>query len=322
MFFYPGKGRLIFLDGIRRTMTSLGIVLADMEMKNPTMLASGIMGETGGSLRAMAKGGAGALVTKSIGSEPRQGHKNPSLVELDDGYLNAMGLPNPGIEDFGEELKTALKADVPVIGSIFGSSPEEFTALAMKMELYGVQAVELNLSCPHAKGYGMEMGVDPDIVSGIIKAVRDAVSVPIFAKLTPNTHRLIDVAKAAESAGADGIVAINTLKAMKVDVDMRRPVLSNKYGGLSGPAVRAVGVRCVYELYENLKIPVIGVGGIEDWRSAMEYILAGAAAVQIGSGVGRRGAQVFGSICSGMEEYMSQNGYKNITQLVGVAHDG
>ncbi|MCX6650915.1 MAG: dihydroorotate dehydrogenase [Methanomassiliicoccales archaeon] len=306
---------------MRKAMTSLKVVLADIEMENPTMLASGIMGETGGSLLAMAKGGAGALVTKSIGSVPREGHKNPTLVEMEHGYLNAMGLPNPGIEAFEKEMLEALKADVPVIGSVFGASVEEFADLAKKMQGYGAHAVELNLSCPHAKGYGMEIGVDPEVVANVIKAVKAAVFIPVFAKLTPNTHMLIEVAKAAEEAGADGIVAINTLKAMKIDVDMRRPVLSNRFGGLSGPAVRAVGVRCVYELYENLNIPVIGVGGIEDWRSALEYMMAGAAAVQIGSGVGRKGGQVFGDICSGMSVYMSQNGFKDISQLVGVAHD-
>jgi len=302
-------------------MTSLKVVLAGVEMENPTMLASGIMGETGGSLLAMAKGGAGALVTKSIGSVPRQGHKNPTLVELEYGYMNAMGLPNPGIEAFGDEMYEAAKAGVPIVGSVFGSSAEEFAILARRMQEYGAEAVELNLSCPHAKGYGMEMGVDPDVVANIIKEVKQAVVIPVFAKLTPNTHKLIDVARAAEGAGVDAIVAINTLKAMKIDVDARQPVLSNRYGGLSGPAVRGVGVRCVYELYEALKIPVIGVGGIEDWRSALEYMMAGAVAVQIGSGVGRRGPQVFGDICAGISDYMNKNGIRDITQLVGVAHD-
>lgn len=302
-------------------MTSLKVVLADVEMDNPTMLASGIMGETGGSLLAMAKGGAGALVTKSIGSVPRKGHNNPTIVEMEYGYMNAMGLPNPGIEAFGEEMYEASKAGIPIVGSVFGSSADEFASLAKRMQEYGAEAVELNLSCPHAKGYGMEMGVDPEVVANIIKEVKQAVVVPVFAKLTPNTHKLIDVAKAAEGAGADAIVAINTLKAMKIDVDVRRPILSNRYGGLSGPAVRGVGVRCVYELYENLKIPVIGVGGIEDWRSALEYMMAGAVAVQVGSGVGRKGSHVFGEICSGIQGYMSENGFKNVSQLVGVAHE-
>ena len=302
-------------------MTSLQVVLAGVEMENPSMLASGIMGETGGSLLAMAKGGAGALVTKSIGSAPREGHKNPTLVELEFGYMNAMGLPNPGIDAFGEEMYEAGKAGIPIVGSVFGASAEEFASLSKRMQEFGAEAIELNLSCPHAKGYGMEMGVDPDVVASIISEVKAAVAVPVFAKLTPNTHRLIDVALAAEKAGVDAIVAINTLKAMKIDVDAMRPVLSNRYGGLSGPAVRGVGVRCVYELYEALNIPVIGVGGIEDWRSALEYIMAGAAAVQIGSGVGRVGPRVFGDICSGISSYMEVNRLRNISQLVGVAHD-
>jgi len=215
----------------------------------------------------------------------------------------------------------AGKAGIPIVGSVFGASAEEFASLSKRMQEFGAEAIELNLSCPHAKGYGMEMGVDPDVVASIISEVKAAVAVPVFAKLTPNTHRLIDVALAAEKAGVDAIVAINTLKAMKIDVDAMRPVLSNRYGGLSGPAVRGVGVRCVYELYEALNIPVIGVGGIEDWRSALEYIMAGAAAVQIGSGVGRVGPRVFGDICSGISSYMEVNRLRNISQLVGVAHD-
>ena len=182
-------------------MSSLQVNLAGVQMKNPTMLASGMVGETGGSLLSVAHAGAGALVTKSIGMEPRNGYCNPTLVELEDGYVNAMGLPGPGIDDFRIEMEVAKKGHVPIIGSIFASSAKDFAFLSGKMEEYGASAVELNLSCPHAQGYGMEMGIDPEVVGVIVKECKDAISIPVFAKLTPNTHRLVEVGKAVEKAG-------------------------------------------------------------------------------------------------------------------------
>jgi dihydroorotate dehydrogenase (NAD+) catalytic subunit len=301
-------------------MTSLRVSFAGLTMPNPTMLASGIMGETGASLLRVAEAGAGALVTKSIGLEPRKGYPNPTLVELPDGYINAMGLPGPGIESFKEEMDIARKGNVPVIGSLFAAVPDDFAALAARMEQYGAAAIELNLSCPHAKGFGMEVGVDPEAVGSIIRQVKAAVGIPVLAKLTPNTHRLVDVARAVETAGGDGIVAINTVKAMAISVEARRPVLYNRTGGLSGPAVKGVGLRCVYELYEAVRIPIIGVGGVETSRDALEYIMAGAAAVQIGSGVGRRGLGVFRQVCDGLEAYMEENGIGSIDEIRGAAH--
>lgn len=301
-------------------MTSLRVSFAGLTMPNPTMLASGIMDETGDSLLRVAEAGAGALVTKSIGLEPRKGYPNPTLVELPDGYLNAMGLPGPGIEAFGEEMAIARKGGIPIIGSLFAAIPDDFATLAVKMEEYGAAAIELNLSCPHAKGYGMEVGVDPDAVGSIIRQVKAQVRIPVLAKLTPNTHRLVEVARAVEAAGGDGIVAINTVKAMAISVEARRPVLYNRTGGLSGPAIKGVGLRCVYELYEAVRIPIIGVGGVETSRDALEYIMAGAAAVQIGSGVGRKGLSVFRQVCDGLESYMDESGVNNVEELRGAAH--
>jgi dihydroorotate dehydrogenase (NAD+) catalytic subunit len=302
-------------------MSSLEASIGRLSLRNPTMLASGIMDETAGSFLKVASAGAGAIVTKSIGSEPRNGYANPTLIELDEGYINAMGLPNPGIEAFFEEMSEARSCPVPIIGSIFASSAKEFGFLASKMQSYGASAIELNLSCPHAKGYGMEFGVDPEVVADIVKEVKSSCSIPVFSKLTPNTHRLLEVAKAVEAAGGDGIVAINTVKAMAISVEMRRPILSNKGGGLSGPAIKPIGLRCVYDLRSTVKIPIIGAGGVEDWRDAVEYIMAGASAVQVGSGVGRKGLQVFEQICSGMEAFMEREGFGSVSQMVGVAHE-
>ncbi|MDD1767784.1 MAG: dihydroorotate dehydrogenase [Methanomassiliicoccales archaeon] len=294
--------------------------MAGIILKNPTILASGIIGETGRSLLSAIEAGAGAVVTKSIGLNVRKGNTNPTLVELPYGYLNAMGLPNPGIEAFGEEMSIAIRGGAPVIGSVFGQSAEDFALLCSRMQKYGASAVELNLSCPHASGYGMEIGVDPDNVSQIIRAVKRSVSIPVFAKLTPNTERIVEVGRAVQEAGGDGIVAINTLKAMAVSIEARKPILSNKIGGLSGPAVKPVGLRCVYELYEELDVPIIGAGGIETWRDALEYMMAGAVAVQIGSAVGKKGLKVFGEIGSGLARYLKSRGMEGLDELVGVAH--
>jgi dihydroorotate dehydrogenase (NAD+) catalytic subunit len=302
-------------------MRSLKVSIGRLPLPNPTMLASGMMGETGASLLRAAEAGAGAVVTKSIGSEPRLGYPNPTLVELKDGYINAMGLPNPGISAFREEMSVARFCPVPIIGSIFAASSEEFADLAERMQQYGASAIELNLSCPHAKGYGMEIGVDPGVVGSIVAEVKSKCSIPVFSKLTPNTHRLVEVAMAVQEAGGDAVVAINTLKGMSISIEARRPVLSNKVGGLSGPAVKAVGIRSVYDLSAALDIPVIGVGGIESWRDAVEYLMAGASAVQVGSAIGRRGLGAFKEITEGMALFMDENGFASIQEMVGVAHE-
>jgi dihydroorotate dehydrogenase (NAD+) catalytic subunit len=302
-------------------MTSLEIEMAGIRLGNPTMLASGMMGETGESLLTVARSGAGALVTKSIGREARRGYANPTVVELDDGYINAMGLPNPGVDAFEEEMKVARHAEIPIFGSVFAADPEDFALISERLQQFGASAIELNLSCPHAVGYGMEVGVDPEAVKGIIQEIKEAVTIPVFAKLTPNTHRLVEVGKAVQSAGGDGIVAINTLRAMAISIESRRPILSNKFGGLSGPAVKPVGLRCVYELYAALDIPIIGVGGVENWRDAVEYLMAGASAVQVGSAIGRRGLGVFREITDGLSSFMAENRYRHVSELVGEAHE-
>ncbi|MGD1060454.1 MAG: dihydroorotate dehydrogenase [Methanomassiliicoccales archaeon] len=301
---------------MNRIQTKLG----PLTLENPTMLASGMMGETGESLLAVARAGAGGVVTKSVGIEPRMGYENPTLVDLEYGYLNAMGLPNPGIDAYREEMKIAIDGKVPIIGSIFAITPEDFALLAWKMQEYGASAVELNLSCPHARGLGMEIGVDPIAVRKIVREVKGSVSIPVLAKLTPNTHRLGEVAKAVEESEGDGIVAINSLKAMAISIEARRPVLHNKVGGLSGPAVKPVGLRAVFDLYETVDIPIVGVGGIETWQDVVEYMMAGATAVQIGSAIGRRGLGVFNEISSGLAAYSDVEHVQSLKDIVGAAH--
>lgn len=301
-------------------MGSLRVSIGSVRLDRPGMVASGIMDETGASMVRMLRSGAGAVVSKSVGSVPKPGHPNPNFTETVGGCVNAMGLPNPGIDAFGEEMRTAV-SEGPIVGSVFGASPEEFAMLAGRMEDYGACAVELNLSCPHAQGYGMELGTDPKVVAGIVSAVSDAVSVPVWVKLTPNTHILTQIASAAESAGADAIVAINTLKAMVIVPEFAKPLMSNKTCGLSGRCIKPVGVRAVWDLHKAVSIPIVGVGGIEDHRDALEYIMAGASAFQVGTGVLTRGPEVFADINAGLESFMEEHGYPDIRSMVGVAND-
>jgi dihydroorotate dehydrogenase (NAD+) catalytic subunit len=278
------------------------------------------MDENSGSMNRVFKCGASAIVTKSIGLKPRNGYPNPTVVELECGILNALGLPNPGIEEFKEEIYDLKKSDIPVIGSIFGSDSKEFVELARRMQDYDVDALELNMSCPHAKGYGLEIGCDPELVKEITSKVKQSIKIPVFVKISPNLTNIIDIAKSAEKGNADAIVAINTIKAMKIDIEMKIPVLSNKIGGYSGSAIKPIGIRCVYEIAQNVNIPIIGVGGITTGKDVIEYFMAGATAVQVGSAIYYRDLDVFKKICDEIEIWMKKHGYNNLSEIIGVAH--
>ena len=301
-------------------MVEITTKISSLNLKNPTILASGIMDEDYGSMKRILKSGAAAVVTKSIGIKEKKGYKNPTIIELEHGILNAMGLPNPGIENFKEELSSLKKSNQPIIVSIYGSGSKEFTLLAKKMQKYGADAIELNMSCPHAKGYGLEIGSDPKIVKKIVSDTKKSVEIPVLVKLSPNLMNIVEIAKAAEKGKADAIVAINTVKAMKIDLEIKKPVLSNKIGGYSGPAIKPIGVRCVYEISQNTEIPIIGCGGINCGKDAIEYFMAGARAVEIGSAVYYRDTDVFKKICSEIKEWMKKNNYKKLEQIIGVAH--
>jgi dihydroorotate dehydrogenase (NAD+) catalytic subunit len=296
--------------------------LTGLELKNPTILAAGILGTTGASLCRIAReGGAGAVVTKSIGPTPKTGHPNPSMIRLDCGFLNAMGLPNPSYPGFLQELEIAKQdSGVPVIASIFGGTAAEFTEVAEGLLPGSPDAFELNVSCPHAEGYGAAVGSNPCLVEAITAAVKDVVNVPVWVKLTPNVSDITSIGTAAESGGADAVVAINTLKGMAIDIESGYPVLGNRSGGLSGKAVKPVAVKCVYDLYAALEIPVIGVGGVSSWQDALEMMMAGASAVQVGSAVYDR-LDIFSEISTGVEAFLQKKGYSNVKSLIGLAHE-
>ena len=292
--------------------------IGTLKLENPTILAAGVLGTTASSLRRVMRNGAGAVVTKSVGLYPREGHRGPVLVEIEGGYINAMGLPNPGLE-FIEELETLRTFDdsKPIIVSIFGSDEREFIKLATSVCRLA-DAIELNLSCPHTKGYGFEIGSQPVVVETITKSIKEAVELPVWVKLTPNVNDITSIGKAAERGGADAVVAINTVTGMVIDVESGIPILGNIFGGVSGHIIRPIAVRCIYELYNELDIPIIGVGGVNDYRSALELIMAGAQAIQLGSAVARD-ISVFKEVSDGISAYLTEKNF-NLHDIIGIAH--
>jgi dihydroorotate dehydrogenase (NAD+) catalytic subunit len=286
------------------------VTAGGVQMENHLILAAGVLGTTGASLARILLSGAGAVVTKSIGPFPHEGHPGPCFAEVNGGLINAMGLPNPS-KDFLTEL--APLSSKPVITSVFGGSPEEFREVASWFR-GRVSGIELNLSCPHAEGYGAAIGSDPCMVEACTKAVK-SLGVPVWVKLTPNVTDITACGLAAERGGADGIVAINTVKAMRISTDLMRPVLGNRFGGLSGPAIFPIAVRCVYELYESCSIPVIGCGGVSSAHDVVEMMMAGASAVQIGSAV-INDPDIFGSI----RDTLYSPGGIPPKEIVGCAH--
>jgi dihydroorotate dehydrogenase (NAD+) catalytic subunit len=287
------------------------VTVGGVALDNHLLLAAGILGTTGSSLARMLSLGAGGVVTKSIGPHPKDGHAGPSLIVLEDGLLNAMGLPNPS-KEFADEISSLVKK--PLIVSIFGGDPAEFALVASWFK-GKVAGFELNLSCPHAEGYGASIGTDPKLVKACTRAVSES-GVPTWVKITPNVTDITTIGKAAEEGGASAIVAINTVKAMRISTGIRRPVLGNRYGGLSGSAMFPIAVRCVYELYESCSIPIIGCGGIGTADNVIEMMMAGASAVEIGSAV-YKDVKIFETIKADL--YRKDGLLPN--EIIGCAHD-
>ena len=279
-------------------------------------LASGVLGVTASTMLRALNSGADAVVTKSIGLNPRKGHHGPVLATSHGGLLNAVGLTNPGIDAFAEEMLILQESKVPVVMSIFADSPQELVIVAEKAAKLGPSAIELNLSCPHAEI--SQISHSPKITSEYVRVVKEVVDLPVFAKLTPNATDYVSVGKAAQDAGADAVVAINTVRAMKIDIQQQRPVLGNRAGGLSGPPIFPIAVRCVYDLYNSLSIPIIGVGGVATWEDAVEMHLAGASAIQIGTAV-MEDIEVFSKIKKGVKDYLKEKGHKTVDEIVGAA---
>lgn len=294
------------------------------------MLASGILGISTDVFRRLASEGAGAVVTKSVSTEPWDGYANPTVVGagIEGGWLNAVGLSNPGAAGMAGMIAACSSGGepigAPVVASLVGSAESDFVRMIGDFEdrcgRGRIAAYELNLSCPHVARVGLEVGDDPGLVRRIVAAAAGATDAPVIAKVGLGATHFARTAEAAEGAGAAAITAINTVRAMRIDVHARRPVLSNRIGGLSGAPIRPVAVRCVYELASAVGVPVIGCGGVAGWEDAAEFMLAGACAVQVGSAAaGPRGAGVFARINAGLAEYMADSGFGSVGEMVGLA---
>jgi dihydroorotate dehydrogenase (NAD+) catalytic subunit len=299
----------------------LNINFAGLKLQNPTVLASGILGYSAESLESIVEGGAGAVVTKSIGLAPRIGYANPTVVQTKCGLINAMGLPNPGIDAYVQEIRHAKTVlSVPLVVSVYGFSAEEYAVTAKKAAEAGADAVELNVSCPHVRETGSEIGQNPETLAEVVRKVKANVHMPVFVKLSPNVTDIAEMAEVVVKAGADALTAINTVKAMAIDAETALPVLSNKHGGLSGPAIKPIALRCVYDIYEKVKTPIIGCGGVTSWRDAVEFFLAGASAVQIGTAVALKNVGVFKTINRGVDAYLKKKDFGSVNEIVGISH--
>ena len=292
--------------------------ISNLKLTSPIILASGILGVSFSSMKRVVEAGAGAVTSKSIGPKPRKGYKNPSIIELyPDTFMNAVGLGNPGIDNFITEIKEIKENDITLIVSVFGDTNDSYIKVASKAENAGADAIEINISCPHAEV--SSIGIDKKLTFTLVKALKNKISIPLFVKLNPNVTDMGEIALAAENGGADAVVAINTIASLAIDINTKRPILAHGSGGLSGRAIHPIAVKKVFDLYKILEIPIIGCGGIFDWKDAVEFFLAGASAVQIGTAL-FKGVEIISDINKGLIGYLREQGFKSISDLKGLAH--
>jgi dihydroorotate dehydrogenase (NAD+) catalytic subunit len=297
---------------------NLAIDIAGIKLKNPVMVASGTFGWGEEYSEVMDIRRLGAIVTKTVTLKPLEGNPPPRLCETPSGMLNSIGLQNEGIEKLiKEQLPFLSKFEIPVIVNIAGESTNEFAELAMMLDKApAVKGLELNVSCPNVKAGGMYFGCDQRMTADVVRKVKNSTSLPVIAKLTPNVTNIVEIAKAAESAGADAVSLINTVVGMVIDIGTRKPKIGAITGGLSGPAIRPIAVRMVYEVAKAVKIPVIGIGGIMTGGDAIEFFLAGASAVQVGT-ANFVDAEASIKAIEGIKSYLASRNIHDIKEIIG-----
>lgn len=304
---------------------NLNVTFCGFEFPNPTVLASGYLGVTGASLANCAKKGAGGVTGKTLFPKERTGHPNPTILTFPGGVINAVGLSGEGIVNAKHEFEKykELAPDNPIIGSIGGHGLDELIEVARIMDEYPVDILELNFSCPNVDGeMGKPIACDPLLTAQATKEVRKVVKKPISVKVSPNVTDIALVAKHAEANGADAITAINTMgPGMVIDIQMRRPILSNKTGGVSGHAIKPIAVRCVWDIYRAVKIPIIATGGIVNGRDAIEMMMAGGSLLGIGSAIVYHDLKCFDMITDTIRKFMKEEGITDVSELVGLAHE-
>ena len=304
--------------GLEKESPNLSVKLGSLRLKNPVMAASGTFGygEEYNHLIPLKK--LGAIITKGLSREPRKGNAPPRLAETAAGMLNAIGLENVGVEDF---LRTKMpflrRAGCPVLVNIFGSTPEEYAEMARRLsEEEGIAGLEVNVSCPNLKAGGVVFATDAKSVYQVVSKVRQTTSSFVMIKLSPNVSDIGKIAVAVEEGGADAVSLINTLTGLAVDVQTRTPILGNITGGLSGPAIKPLGLRMVWEVAQAVKIPIVGMGGITTAKDALEYLIVGASAVQVGS-AHFADPRASLKIVEGIRQYLIQNRISNLSVLIG-----
>jgi dihydroorotate dehydrogenase (NAD+) catalytic subunit len=308
-------------------LAKLDVSLCGVDLPTPLVLASGILGTEAELMARVARAGAGAVTAKSCSLQPRAGHPNPTVLAWEHGLINAVGLANPGVESEVAELvrtKALLRPlGAALIASVFADTVENFGRVAARVADASPDLLEVNISCPNVHDeFGTPFAADAGAAAEVTAAVKEAVAgrLPVLVKLSPGVADIAAIARAVAAAGADGLCAINTLAGMIIDVHARRPILANRTGGLSGPAIRPLAVRCVYEIHQAVDLPIVGVGGVSSGRDAVELIMAGATAVGVGSAVYGSGPEVFWRIRAEMAELMADLGYECVEEMRGVAH--
>ena len=298
----------------------LSVTLGPVKLLNPVTVASGTFGYGMEYEEYLEIKNIGAVIVKGTTLEQRTGNPPPRIIETTAGMLNSIGLENPGIKVFlKKHLPYLREKQISVILNIAGNSIDDYAKICSLAEGHeGIMAIELNISCPNVARGGLQFGTDPDTVEQVVKAVKAQTSIPIIPKLTPNVTDIVQIAQAAKAGGADALSMINTLMGMAVDLKKRRPVLGNIFGGLSGPAIKPVALRMIYQVYKAVDIPILGGGGIMNTEDALEFIMVGATAISIGTGlfVNPRAPQ---DIIDGLEEYMMENNLTSLEEIRGAA---
>ena len=297
-------------------MAEMKVNIAGVEWKNPVTTGSGTFGFGREYSEYFDLSELGAICLKALSAKPRLGNPSPRIAETTKGVLNSVGLQNPGAEAFIEkELPRLRKYDTKLIANLCGASVEDYTEVAQILD-DKVDMFELNISCPNVKEGGMAFGTNPKMVEEITKKVKAVSKIPLIVKLSPNVTDITEIARAAESGGADAVSLINTLLGMKIDINTRRPILHNNMGGLSGPAVKPVAVRMVYQVHRAIKLPIIGMGGIASAEDAIEFMLAGANAVAVGT-AGLVDPYAWVKVIKGIESYLDKNNIADVKDIVG-----
>ena len=297
---------------------SLKTEFLGITITSPLVLPAGVMGMAFSGFNISIESGAGIVTSKSLTLNLRTGHKGPVVAEFEGGFLNCMGLCNPGIVDGLAEIDQFKKrSDIPVIASVFATNTEDFLKLTKHVNKSQADFLELNLSCPNVfDEFGIPLAASQDEVYNIVKAVKQISALPVIAKLSPNVYDIVSIAKAAESAGADALCMINTVgPGMLIDIKMVKPVLFNKFGGLSGPCIKPIALKLIYQTYSAVNIPIIGMGGVTYGEDAIEMLMAGAAVIGVGTAVHYRGIEVFNKINREILEFMKENEYKNLKDI-------